>query len=109
MNGMGGHETRESWTIYVTGYGFFEFEGTEAEAEEARKAKSQWEGGAGHKFRTNLSRESDRLTAEMVGLWRRGKGVPYALLSKIKKARAKESSPPTPADVTASAARGETP
>lgn len=81
----------ENWTIYVSGYGAFQFEGTEAEAEDARRNKAAWERGAGYKFRTDLTHESDRLTAEMVALWKRGKGVPHQLLSKLKRAKAREA------------------
>lgn len=37
------------WIITVEGYGSFEFEGTEQEAEEMRKHKANWEGGVGTK------------------------------------------------------------
>jgi hypothetical protein len=42
-------EKRIWWMIKVTGYGEFEHFGTEAEAEEMRVHKSQWEGGRGTK------------------------------------------------------------
>ena len=37
------------WIIDVAGYGDFAFYGTEAEAEERRAAKAEWEGGVGKK------------------------------------------------------------
>lgn len=42
----------EKWIITVgAGYGSFEFEGTEAEAEEMRRHKANWEGGPAVKRR----------------------------------------------------------
>lgn len=41
------------WMIRISGYGTFEFEGTEQEAEEMRANKARWEQGAGIKWRKN--------------------------------------------------------
>lgn len=40
---------RSWWTIHVTGYGAFTIFATEAEAEDTRRAKAEWEGGRGRK------------------------------------------------------------
>lgn len=79
------------WKIRVHGYGTFDFEGTEAEAEEMRKHKASWERGASMKWRANLAYESDKISAEIASLFDRGKGVPYRLFSKLKRAAATET------------------
>lgn len=81
------------WMIRISGYGTFEFEGTEQEAEEMRANKARWEQGAGIKWRKDLSRESDRISSEIAELWGGGKGVPQKLLHRLKKARALEANP----------------
>lgn len=73
------------WMIRISGYGTFEFEGTEQEAEAQRAHKAQWEQGAGIKWRKDLSRESDRISSEIAGLWAEGKGVTTKLLHRLKK------------------------
>lgn len=65
-------EGSTTWNIWVSGYGQFQFEGTEAEAEDMRAHKANWERGQGRKWRADLARESDRLTDEIVGLWDAG-------------------------------------
>lgn len=77
---------KTQWRIWVSGYGEFAFEGSEAEAEEMRVHKARWERGSSRKWRADLSRECDRLTAEVVGLWDAGEGVPQSLLSRLRKA-----------------------
>ena len=74
----------DKWMIWVSGYGTFEFEGTEAQAEEMRTHKANWERGQGRKWRADLSRESDRLTAEIVAAWDRHEGVPQSLMGRLK-------------------------
>jgi len=39
------------WWIQVSGYGSFEFEGSESEAEEMRVHKARWEGGIARKWK----------------------------------------------------------
>ena len=48
------------WEIRVTGYGNFVIYGTEAEAEEKRAAKAEWEGGVGRKARLDPSNPAHR-------------------------------------------------
>lgn len=74
------------WMIRIAGYGTFEFEGTEDEAEEMRAHKARWERGNGLKWRADHMRESDRLTSEIAALWDGGQGVPQRLMSRRKKA-----------------------
>lgn len=46
----------QSWVINIAGgYGAFTFEGSEAEAEEMRVHKTQWEGNNGHKRPASVS------------------------------------------------------
>jgi len=78
---------KEQWKIWVAGYGEFDFEGTEQEAEEMRQHKARWEGGQGRKWRVNNQTEVDKLTAKIVGIWKGGKGVPQSLMSKLHKAK----------------------
>lgn len=51
---------RRLWIIWVAGYGPFEFEGTEAEAEEMRAHKANWEQGIAKKFDTGITRYKPR-------------------------------------------------
>ena len=81
------------WMIRISGYGTFEFEGTEQEAEARCVHKAQWEQGTGMKWRKDLSRESDRISSEIAGLWDKRKGVTKKLLHRLKKARALEANP----------------
>jgi len=48
------------WEIRVTGYGSFVVYGTEAEAEEKRAAKADWEGGVGRKARLDPTNRAHR-------------------------------------------------
>lgn len=72
----------EKWKIWVSGYGDFDFEGTEAEAEEMRSHKARWEHGKGMKWRADNQKPSDKLTAEIVALWDADEGVPQSLLKR---------------------------
>ncbi len=83
----------DDWKIRVVGYGTFDFLGTEAEAEEMRRHKARWEGGVAVKWRADLSRESDRLQAEIADLWDAGKGAPTRLVNKLAAARKAEARP----------------
>jgi hypothetical protein len=51
---------RKWWIIEVTGYGDFSFFGTEAEAEDTRIHKAEWEGGEGMKRRADRDNGRDR-------------------------------------------------
>lgn len=44
-------DSRVWWWINITGYGGFAYFGTEAEANQMRKDKAEWEGGRGTKRR----------------------------------------------------------
>lgn len=77
------------WKIRISGYGTFEFTGTEEKAEEMRIHKAQLEHGSGIKWRTNPITEIDHLTAEMAILWDEGKSIPWQLCRKLKKAQTK--------------------
>jgi len=81
------------WMIRIQGYGTFEFEGTEKEAEDMRAHKSRWEGGIGMKWRKDLLRESDRISSEIADLWDDGQGAPKKLFNRLRKARAAEAAP----------------
>lgn len=81
---------RVSWLIRIQGYGTFEFYGTEEEAEEMRRHKSQWEGGVGMKWRKELPLESDRVSAEIAARFDLGQGVPAGLMKRLRRAREKE-------------------
>lgn len=72
----------EDWTIWVSGYGSFSFEGTEQEAEKMRVHKGRWENGNSMKYRTDLSTELDKVTSEIVKKWSFGHGVSRELLMK---------------------------
>lgn len=85
-------DKREAWKIFVAGYGTFDFEGTEAEAEAMRTHKVQWEHGAGWKWRASLERPSDALTARICAAWERREGVPRVWLRRRRSALQKEAS-----------------
>lgn len=87
VQGEGGGTAPEAWIIWVSGYGQFDFVGTEADAEEMRRHKASWERGNGQKWRADLSTEADRLTAEIAALWASGEGVPMTVLRQRAKAR----------------------
>jgi hypothetical protein len=52
-------EERCWWSINVTGYGRFSYFGNDAEAEEMRKDKAEWEGGTGTKRKATLAEAED--------------------------------------------------
>lgn len=54
-------DRKDTWNIYIAGYGVFEFVGTEYEAEQARIAKSKWERGIGVKYRLTNPNTLDKL------------------------------------------------
>ncbi len=87
---MGEAMKKEKWRIRVAGYGTFDFEGTEAEAEDMRRHKAQWERGIAHKWRTENPTEVDKIVAQMCALWDEGKGVPQRLMNKLNRARSME-------------------
>lgn len=73
------------WLIRITGHGTFEFEGTPAEAEQARRAAETRHHTRAIKWRADLSRESDRLTAEIATAFDRGKPVsPLVFTARAK-------------------------
>jgi hypothetical protein len=76
--------------VRVAGYGTFECEGTESEAEAMRQHKSRWEGGAAMKWRKDGKNLSDRVAAEIAAIFDSGAGVSAALLKKWRKALAME-------------------
>lgn len=78
------------WMIRISGYGTFEFLGTEAEAEEMRVHKSRWEQGSGMKWRKDLTRESDRMAARIASFFDEGKGIPSGLLKSRSEALKEE-------------------
>jgi hypothetical protein len=80
----------ERWKIWVSGYGEFDFFGTEEEAEDMRIHKARWERGLGQKWRAENQQESDRLTAKIVSIWETGAGVPQSLFKRRKEARLAE-------------------
>lgn len=69
----------EHWKIRIQGYGTFDFEGTEEDAEATRVNKARWECGNGIKWRADLSTEYDRLTAEVAQRLDDGKGITHDL------------------------------
>jgi hypothetical protein len=80
------------WLIRIAGYGTFEFTGTEAEAEGMRAHKANWERGMGMKWRKDLLRESDKLTAVIANLFDQNMGVPGELVTRRAKALKAEAS-----------------
>ncbi len=83
----------EKWKIRVSGYGTFDFVGTEAEAEDMRRNKAQYESGAGHKYRVENQTEADRIMQKMCRKWEAHEGVSPALMKKYRAALAKASTP----------------
>ena len=73
------------WKIRIAGYGTFDFNGTEAEAEDMRSRKSQWEKGSGIKWCVSDPTEVDKLTELMAWYFDNGSGCPAWLF----RARAK--------------------
>jgi hypothetical protein len=81
---------RTVWKIRIAGYGTFEFTGTEAEADRRRADKAIYEQGMGMMWRKDLSRESDRLAAEIAAIFDSGKGASCELIKKWTAARRAE-------------------
>lgn len=87
---------KATWMIRIQGYGAFEFNGTEAEAEEQRIHKARYERGFGTKWRKDLSRESDKISAEIADLADAGKGLPWKLMARLQRSLAKETAARNP-------------
>lgn len=81
----------EDWLIRVTGHGTFDFEGTEPEAEQARRAAAARHYTTALKWRADLSRESDRLTARIAAAFDAGDPVSPLILTARAKALAAEA------------------
>lgn len=81
----------EDWLIRVTGHTTFDFEGTEPEAEQARRAAAARHYTTALKWRADLSRESDRLTARIAAAFDRGEPVSPLLLTARAKALTAEA------------------
>ncbi|HUU23887.1 MAG TPA: hypothetical protein VM389_15235 [Phycisphaerae bacterium] len=65
-------EKRRWWIIHVAGYGAFAAYGLEAEVEETRAAKAEWEGGAGRKRVAAFADDDDaRMVEAQMERWRR--------------------------------------
>lgn len=84
-------EQSDTWMIRVSGYGTFEFVGTEAEAEEMRAHKARWEHASGQKWRITNPTEADKVRAEMAALWEAGQGVPVSVQKRLRAALAKDA------------------
>lgn len=84
-NVLGQHTPTGDWKIRISGYGTFDFAGTEEQAEAMRAHKANWERGSGWKYRVGTwARESDKLTQKLCGLWDEGKGGPGDLMEAIR-------------------------
>lgn len=79
----------EIWTIRISGYGTFEFEGTEQEAEEMRKNKAQWERGNGLKYRKCEQEIIDKLVELQCWFFDNEGGCPHWLISQIAEEKLK--------------------
>lgn len=75
------------WKIRISGYGTFDFHGTEAEAETMRAHKARWERGSGMKWRTDLLREEDRIRAEIAASFDKNGFTPQDLLRKLNEVK----------------------
>lgn len=79
------------WKIRVSGYGTFEFTGTEEEAEKMRAHKANWERGSGMKWRVGIwEKPSDKIAAKIADMFDSGKGVSGELMDAMRKAKKKE-------------------
>lgn len=76
------------WRIRVSGYGTFDFNGTEDEAEEMRKHKANWERGHAIKWRKDLAHDCDKAAAEIASRFDQHKGVSRTLLKRYRAGRA---------------------
>lgn len=72
--------TKDNWKIRISGYGTFDFYGTEEEAEGMRINKAQWEGGNGMKWRSSLSTKEDIEKATRAAILDSGNGIPQTSL-----------------------------
>lgn len=79
-----------TWIIRISGYGTFEFQGAEAEANEARSNKAKCERATSMMWRADLARNSDKINAQIAASFDERGSAPRALFSKLKKAVAAE-------------------
>jgi hypothetical protein len=79
--------TKEKWLIRIAGYGTFDFEGTEEEAEEMRKHKANWEKGSGIKWRVTNPTLYDKLTELQAWYWDNEGGCPGWVMTKKRQAK----------------------
>lgn len=87
-NVLGQNTPSGVWRIRIAGYGTFDFEGTEEQAEEMRAHKANWERGAGMKWRIGVwAKPSDLLLQKQANLFDLGKGCPGELIEQICKAK----------------------
>lgn len=79
------------WKIRVSGYGTFDFEGTEHQAEEMRAHKANWEQGTALKWRTDgLAKPSDLIRAKMAQAFDDSGSCSFELTTALRKAKRKE-------------------
>lgn len=91
-NVLGQHTPTGDWMIRISGYGTFDFKGTEEEAESMRAHKASWERGMGMKWRVGRwAKESDKIAAQIAELFDAGKGAPGKLVEAMRKAKKKEA------------------
>lgn len=81
----------EDWLIRITGHGTIDFEGTPAEAEQARRAAQARHHASTLLWRADLSRESGRLTARIAAAFDRGEPVHPQIFTARAKALAAEA------------------
>lgn len=90
-NVLGQHTPTGDWMIRVSGYGTFEFKGTENAAETMRSHKANLERGSSMKWRIGAwAKPSDKIAAKVADLFDAGKGAPGVLMQALFKARKKE-------------------
>ncbi len=77
----------DKWKIRVSGYGTFDFEGTEEQAEEMRCHKANYERGTAIKWRETNQTPVDDIYCQMADLWDRGEGVPADMMDALRAAK----------------------
>lgn len=82
---------KEEWRIRISGYGTFDFFGTEEQAEDRRKSKAKWEGAiSSAKWRKTPRTVSEKLVELREWFFENERGCPIWVITKIKQAKKAE-------------------
>jgi hypothetical protein len=79
-----------TWCIRISGYGTFDFFGTQTEADKARENKARWERATSMMWRKDLARPSDKIKAQIAASFDEKGSAPRLLFTRLRRAKALE-------------------